>query len=119
MDNIELEGMDSLTDLFKDMTLTEENKKQAMQKAIKVVKNEISKNTTKRTGRLSKLSATVKQEDFATVGIVKTKRFYDIFEEFGTSNAKHNVGYFDKSVRNKENEAVHILYDELIDKAVK
>lgn len=118
MDNgIEIEGMEEFTDMLSDMTIDETDEKKAMREAIKPIAEEIEKNTTKRSGKLSKISKTVKKEGLATVGIVKTKQFYDIFEEFGTSMSKHNVGYFDRSVKNTEDKAINILAKELLDKA--
>lgn len=114
---IELEGMEEFTDMLVDMTLDEADEKKAIREAIKPIAEEIEKNTTKRTGKLSKLSKTVKRDGLATVGIIKTKTFYDIFEEFGTSNGKHNIGYFDRSVKNTEDKALEILAKELLDKA--
>ncbi|ACA54338.1 hypothetical protein FDC45_14980 [Clostridium botulinum] len=114
---IEIEGMEEFTDFLKDMSINESDEKKAVREAIKPIAQEIEKNTTKRTGKLSKLSKTVKREGLGTVGIIKTKAFYDIFEEFGTSTAKHNVGYFDRSVKNTEDKALGILAKELLDKA--
>lgn len=118
MDNgIEIEGMEEFTEMLENMTLTEEDEKKAVREAIKPIADEVEKNTTKRSGRLSKISSTVKKEGLATVGIVRTKQFYDIFEEFGTSMSKHNTGYFDRSVKNTDGKALEILAKELLDKA--
>lgn len=116
MMGIEIEGLDEFTNMLENMTIDEADEKKAMRNAIKPIAEEIEKNTPKRTGRLAKLSKTVKKEGFATVGIVRTKVFYDIFQEFGTSKQKKNVGYFDRSVKNVENEALNILSKELLDK---
>ncbi|WP_096635853.1 HK97-gp10 family putative phage morphogenesis protein [Clostridium cochlearium] len=116
-DGIEIEGMEEFTDMLQDMTLDEADEKKAMRNAIKPIAEEIEKNTTKRTGKLAKLSKTVKREGLGTVGIIRTKQFYDIFEEFGTSNGKHNIGYFSNSVDNTTDKALEILAKELLDKA--
>ncbi|AUM89168.1 hypothetical protein RSJ15_16210 [Clostridium botulinum] len=113
---IEIEGMEEFTNMLENMTLGEADERKAVRLAIEPIANEIEKNTTKRSGKLSKISKTVKKEGLATVGIVKTKQFYDIFEEFGTSMSKHNVGYFDRSVKNTEGEAISILAKELLSK---
>ncbi|AJA42864.1 hypothetical protein DP125_13640 [Clostridium tetani] len=115
-DGIEIEGMEEFADMLENMTIDEADEKKAMREAIKPIADEIEKNTKKRSGKLSKLSKTVKKEGLGTVGIVRTKAFYDIFEEFGTSHAKHNVGYFDRSVKNTEDNAIEILSKELLDK---
>lgn len=116
-DGIEIEGLDEFTDFLNDMTVDEADEKRAVRKSLKPIAEEIEGNTPKRTGMLSKLRETVKKEGFATVGAVRTKVFYDIFQEFGTSKQKKNVGYFDRSVKNKESEALEILAKELLDKA--
>lgn len=115
-DGIELEGMEEFTSMLENMTIDEADERKAVRNAIKPIADEIEKNTTKRSGKLSKISKTVKKEGVATVGIIKTKQFYDIFEEFGTSMSKHNVGYFDRSVKNTEGEAISVLTKELLDK---
>lgn len=116
-DGIEIEGLEEFTEMLEGMTLTEEDERKALRLAIKPIADEIEKNTTKKSGKLSKVSKTVKKEGLATVGAVKTKQFYDIFEEFGASDNKHNIGYFERSVKNTEDTAVSILAKELLDKA--
>jgi len=118
MDGIEIEGMEEFTDMLEGMTIDEADEKKAIRNAIRPIAEEIEKNTPiGSTGKLKKISKTVKKEGLATVGIVRTKAFYDIFQEFGTSEQKKNVGYFDRSVKNTENEALNILSKELLNKA--
>lgn len=114
---IELEGMEEFTDFLQGMTIDEDDEKKAVRQAIKPIADEIEKNTPEgNTKRLKKISKTVKKDGFATIGIVRTKAFYDLFQEFGTSQQKANVGYFDRSVKNTEDEALKILAKELLDK---
>src|SRR3712207_1740045 len=104
--------------MLEGMTIDEADEKKAIRNAIRPIAEEIEKNTPiGSTGKLKKISKTVKKEGLATVGIVRTKAFYDIFQEFGTSEQKKNVGYFDRSVKNTENEALNILSKELLNKA--
>lgn len=115
MNGIEIDGMEELQNLLQDMSLSEADEKKAMKKAITPVSNEVQRNTPYRTGRLKKsVKATVKKEGFATVGIVRTGQFYDIFEEYGTSKSKKNVGFFERSVNKTQNEAISILANELL-----
>lgn len=112
-----IEGFDDFEELLQEMTITEADEKKAMKNAIKVIENEIVKNTPVETGNMAKkIKSTVKKENFATVGEVKLGAWYTIFEEFGTSQNKKNVGFAEKSIRNKENEAISILSKELLDK---
>lgn len=115
-DGIEIEGFEEFEEMLQEMTITPEDEKKAMREAIKPVAEEIEKNTPKRTGKLSKLSKTVKKDGFATVGIVRTKMFYDRFAEFGTSFQKKNLGYFSNSVDSKQNDVLEILKKNLLDK---
>lgn len=117
VDGIETEGMEEFSEMLEGMTIDETDEKKAMRNAIEPIATEIEKNTAKRSGKLSKLSKTVKKEGLATVGMVRTKQWYDIFEEFGDSGSKHNIGYFERSVRNTEDKATGILAKELLDKA--
>jgi len=118
MSGIEIEGMDEFTKMLEDMTISEADEKKAMRKAIKPIADEVEKNSpVGKTGKLKKVSKTVKKDGLATVGIVRTKAWYDIFQEFGTSRQKKNVGYFERSVKNTEDKAAEILANELLDKA--
>lgn len=117
-DGIEIEGLDEFTQMLENMTIDEADEKKVMRNAIKPIAEEIEKNTpVGSTGKLKKISKTVKKEGLATIGIVRTKVFYDMFQEFGTSQQKHHVGYFDRSVKNTEDKAIEILAKELLDKA--
>lgn len=114
---IEIEGMEEFTDFLEDMTIDEANERKAMRSAIKPIGEEVEKNSpVGYTGKLKRISKTVKKDGLATVGIVRTKVFYDIFQEFGTSKQKKNVGYFERSVKNTEDKALSILAKELLDK---
>ncbi|EKO1913619.1 hypothetical protein PZQ55_002707 [Clostridium botulinum] len=114
---IEIEGMEEFTDFLQDMTLTESDERKAVREAIKPIANEVEKNSpTGYTGRLKRISETVKKEGLATVGLVRTTVFYDIFQELGTSKQKKNVGYFERSVKSTEDKALSILAKELLDK---
>jgi HK97 gp10 family phage protein len=114
-DGIEIEGFEGLEDLLQQMTISESDEKNAMKKALEPVAKEIESNSPLgNSGRLKRLKIQVKKKDLATIGIIKTTAFYDIFQEFGTSQQKNNVGYFERSVRSKENEAISILFKNLL-----
>lgn len=114
---IEIDGLDEFTDMLEDMTIDEADEKEAMRKAIKPIADEVKKNSpVGKTGKLKKVTQAVKKDGLATVGTVKTKAWYDIFQEFGTSRQKKNVGYFERSVKNTEDKAAEILANELLDK---
>lgn len=115
---IEIEGLDEFTNFLEDMTLTESDENKAVREAIKPIADEVEKNSpVGYTGKLKRISKTVKKDGFSTVGIVRTKIFYDRFQEFGTSKQKKNLGYFERSVKNTEDKSVSILAKILLDKA--
>lgn len=117
-DGIEMVGFEEIETLLQDMTIDEADEKKAMKKAIEPIKAGLEKDTPKgETAKLSKIKATVKKEGLSTVGIVKTDAWWDKFQEFGTSQQKRNVGYFDKSFKSTEGKALEILAKELLDKA--
>ncbi|RUT53041.1 bacteriophage HK97-gp10, tail-component family protein [Clostridium botulinum] len=114
---IEIEGMEEFTNMLENMTLGEADERKAVRLAIEPIAVEVEKNSpVGKTKRLKKISKTVKKDGLATVGIVRTKAFYDLFQEFGTSQQKHHVGYFERSVKSTEDKAISILAKELLDK---
>lgn len=118
MDGIELEGMEEFTDMLVDMTIDESDEKKAMKKAIEPIYQEAYVNAPQRTGKLKKgIKKQVRKEDLATVGIIKLGVFYSMFNEFGTSKSKKNIGFFERSVEKSKGEALKILAKELLDKA--
>lgn len=113
--SIEIDGFDELENMLQNMTISEEDEKKAMKKAIEVIAAEVEKNTPKRTGKLKKsIKKTVKKEELDTVGIVNLGKFYDIFQEFGTSQQKTHVGFFERSINKSEDDAIRALSDELL-----
>ncbi|MCU6396782.1 hypothetical protein KW820_22910, partial [Enterobacter quasiroggenkampii] len=69
-----------------------------------------------KTKQLSKRKKNIKKDGLATVGTVRLTAFYDFMREFGTSQSKANAGFFERSVKSSENEAVEALAKELLDK---
>lgn len=99
------------------MTISEEDEKKFLRKAIKPIAEGLERDTPKGyTGKLAKVKTAVKREELLTVATVKAGAWWDIFQEFGTSKTKKNIGYFDKSVQNSQDEAFRIL-GEILDKA--
>lgn len=112
---IEIDGFDELEELVQDMTITEQDEKKAMKKALVPATREVESNTPEKTKKLKKsLKEIVKKEDLATVGIIRFGRFWDVFQEFGTSNEKKHVGFFERSINKAQNEVVKILAEELL-----
>lgn len=116
--SIEIEGFEELETMLQNMTITEADERKAMQKAIEPIYNEVAANAPERTGNLKKqIKKQVVQEGFATVGVIKLGAWYSLFNEFGTSKSKKNVGFFERAVNKTQAEAVSILSKELLNKA--
>lgn len=116
VDGIEIEGMDGFSEMLQHMTIDEADERKAVRKGIEVVAKQIERNTPVLTGKLKKIKKSVKKEGFATVGAVRLGTWWDLFQEFGTSQQKHHIGFFDKAVKNSEDKAVEIVSKELLDK---
>jgi len=115
--SIEIEGFEELEEFLQNLTVTDSDEKKAMKLAIDVIANEVEKNTPERTGKLKRIKKTVKKDGFGTVGTIKMGVFYDIFQEFGSSQQKKNIGFFERSVNNTKDKAIQVLTKELLDKA--
>lgn len=116
MNSIELSGFDELEDLLKDMTISDAKEKKAMKLAIEPIYQEIYDNApVGSTGKLKKyITKTVKKDGFATVGTIKMGAFYTMFQEYGTSKSKANVGFFERAVSKTEEQAIEIISKELL-----
>lgn len=111
MSNIELEGFEELEELIQGMTLTDAEEKKAMKSAIDVIYKAVESNTpTGETGKMKeKIKEKVSKDDFSITGQVIMGAWYTGFEEFGTSQQKHHVGFFERSVNSSQNEALELL----------
>jgi len=116
MSSIELSGFEELENLLQDMTLTEAQEKKAVKKSIDVIAKAVEINTpVGKTGSTKKqIKTTVSKDDFSITGIVKMGAFYTGFEEFGTSQQKHHIGFVERSVNSSQNEALEVLAKELL-----
>ncbi|CUU45470.1 HK97-gp10 family putative phage morphogenesis protein [Clostridium beijerinckii] len=111
MSGIELDGFEELEALLQDMTLTEADEKKAMKDGIDVIYNAVESNTpVGETGKMKKeIKTKVSKDDFSVTGQVIMGAWYTGFEEFGTSQQKHHVGFFERSVNSSQNEALEVL----------
>jgi HK97 gp10 family phage protein len=115
MASIDIDGFDDLEQLLQDMTITPSDEKKAMKKALEPIAQEVEMNAPERTGYSRKqIKTTVNKEDFATIGRVKLGAWYSIFNEFGTSQSKKWIGFFERSVNKAKDEAIEILTRELL-----
>lgn len=106
-----------MEDLFKDMVFSSLDKRKAIKAGINVIAEGLEKDTPKGpTGKLAEIKVTVREKDLATEGIARSKSFYDIFQNFGTSEQKANVGYFERSVNQNEDKALSNVADIIFSK---
>lgn len=106
MSSIEVDGLEEYEELLKNMELNYISKRKCVKAGIEVIAKGLEEDTPVRSGRLAKIKTTVREKDFSTEGIARSKEFYDIFQNFGTSEQKSHVGYFDRSVEKNSNKAV-------------
>lgn len=118
MADIEIAGFEEIEEMLKDMTITDAEEIKAMSKAIEPIYQEVYKNSPEETGNSKRqIKKQVRKDGFATVGVIKLGAWYSMFNEFGTSKNKKHVGFFERAVNKKADEAVNILAKELLDKA--
>lgn len=104
---IELDGFEEFQEFIEDMSLDISTKRQAVRVGINEIGKGLEKDTpVGPTGELSEIKISVKENALAVEGIAKSKAFYDVFQEFGTSQQKAHVGYFERSVESNTQEAI-------------
>jgi HK97 gp10 family phage protein len=116
MSGIDLSGFGELETLLQGMTLTEAEEKKAVKKSIDVIAKVVESNTpVGKTGSTRKeIKTKVGKDDFSVTGKVIMGAWYTGFEEFGTSQNKKNIGFFERAVNSSQNEALEILSKELL-----
>lgn len=113
--SFKIEGFEDIFDMLDEMETTEQDKRRALNKAGDILKNSIEPSLSKRTGKLQKsVKKNIKRFDGEIGVMVHAGKFYDVFEEFGTSFASHNVGAFEKAVDNVAEEVVETVIKELL-----
>lgn len=117
MTGIEVTGMEDLIDDIESMTITDSDEKKIMKYAIEPAEQMVNNNAPKYKGDLQKnIKSTVKKIDFATVGQIKLGQWYSMFTEYGTSQSKAHVGWFERSINNTLDEVMSRLADGLFEK---
>lgn len=115
--DIKLEGYEEFEKLLENMVFSVEDKKKSVRNGIKVIAKHLEEDSPKgKTGKLSKVKTKIKDEGLYTEAIAYSSAFYDVFQEFGTSEQKSHVGYFDRSVKNNKDEAIEAVAKILLGK---
>ena len=104
---IELDGVDEFQEFIEDMSLDIYTKKQSVRAGIKVIGTGLENDTPiGPTGELSEIKISIKEKNLAIEGTARSNAFYDVFQNFGTSEQKAHVGYFERSVESNTAEAI-------------
>ncbi|WP_195948146.1 HK97-gp10 family putative phage morphogenesis protein [Paraclostridium bifermentans] len=104
---IELDGFEEFQEFIEDMSLDISTKRQAVRVGINEIGKGLENDTpVGLTGELAEIKTSVKENALATEGTAKSNAFYDVFQNFGTSEQKAHVGYFDRSVESNTEEAI-------------
>lgn len=118
MTGIEVTGLEDLIDDIESMTITDSDEKKIMKYAIEPAVQEVNNNAPRYKGDLQKdIKSTVKKVDFATVGQIKLNKWYSMFTEYGTSQSKAHVGWFERSINNTLDEVIARMAEGLFEKA--
>lgn len=112
---VELEGFDELFYMFEDMEISEQKERLALNAGGEILLKSIQDNAPIDTTNLKKtIKKSVKRVDGDLGCEIKVNSFYAGFKEFGTSQDKSHVGWFDKAVRNVENEAIERIKEVIL-----
>ena len=118
--SVEIEGLDEVMSMFEDMNISEEDERRALNNSTKGLEKGLESATPKwKTKKLSKIKKSTKREGLGYTRTLSLGAFWDIFQEFGTSQQKHHVGFFERTVRQHENKVIDTLVKELIDRKIK
>jgi HK97 gp10 family phage protein len=109
-----VDGFDDFFDEITDMEISDTKKKKALKAVGNVLIDGIEPNLPKKTGRYRKgLKQSIRQTEEGMSVIVTSNKFYDMFQEYGTSKQKANVGSFEKGVTQSADKAVQTAIKEL------
>lgn len=115
--SIEVEGLEEITEMLENATLTKAEERVAMKKAIEAPKEQLIKDSPRGpTGKLADIKDTVSQEEFATTGKLKPSAWWDKFNEWGSSKNKSHIGYFERSIESTKDKFYSVLGEELLKK---
>lgn len=118
MASIQVSGFENIESMIQNMTLSDAEEKKIMKGAIEPIFEEVKSNTP--VGKTKKMQEGVKlqvrREDMAIVGKIILLDWSSMFQEFGTSQQKHHVGFFERSVNSNTDKVVNFLAERLFEK---
>lgn len=114
---IVLEGMEEFEELLGDMVLDKNDEKKAVREGVKALAKGLEEDSPRgESGYLSKIKVSVKDTGLGIEGSAKSNAFYDKFQDYGTSEQKSNVGYFERSVKKNEEIAIEKVAETIFKK---
>lgn len=117
-----LEGFDEFIDFCSDLKIEDEEVTSVMTRSLKIPKAIVKKNAPKLSGLTKRsIKIKVKKNTFGgCTGVVYLNNFQAMFQEFRNirQSGKH-VGWFERSIRESEDDFIESLREELIDRKMK
>ena len=117
-----LEGFDEFIDLCSNMKIEDDEVATALKRTLKIPKDKVQKNAPKLSG-LTKKSVKIKIQKNVfggCTGIIYLNNFQAMFQEFRNirQSGKH-IGWFERTIRESEDDVIQALKTELLDQKVK
>lgn len=114
MAEFRIEGFDELISKIEKMQITEQEERKALNIAGELIKQNVENESPVDTEKTKKsVKKQIKRIDGNMSCVIKVDKWYAKFQEYGTSQSKANVGWFEKAIRDKEKEAISLIAKEL------
>lgn len=115
MAEFRIEGFDELISKLEKMQITEQEERKALNIAGELIKQNVENESPLDLGKTKKsIKKQIKRIDGNMSCVIKVGKWYAKFQEYGTSQSKSNVGWFEKAIRDKEKEAISLISKELL-----
>lgn len=112
-------NFEQFNNIIKELDIKTFQVENALRKAGNVFKKAVQNNTPVSSGKLKKgVQLKIKKNAGNIVMSVQfnDKTFWDLFQEFGTSKQRKNIGFFSRAVNAVENEAFNVLKENIYKK---
>lgn len=115
MSEFNIEGFDELISKIEKMQITEQEERKVLNLAGELIKQNVENESPVDSGETRKfIKKQIKRIDGNMSCVIKVDKWYAKFQEYGTSQSKANVGWFEKAIRDKEKEAISLISKELL-----
>ncbi len=111
----QIDGMDDFFDELENMEISDSKKRKALNSAGDILVEEIRLYLPKRSGKYrEELGKKITNLDEGLSVVVNSRKFYDVFQEFGVSNQENkNLGSFEKGVNHCADKVIETIVKEL------